>query len=45
MGGAPLLREMATIDLSLHDGMLLPPSGPGFGVTPDADFVRRYTVS
>jgi D-galactarolactone cycloisomerase len=45
MGGAPLLREMASIDLALHDGMLSPPSGLGFGVTPDADFVRRYTVS
>ena len=44
MGGAPLLREMAKIDLALHDGMLLPPTGPGFGVEPDAEFVRRYTV-
>ena len=43
MGGAPLLREMAAIDLSLHDGDLLPPTGPGFGVEPDADFVRRFT--
>lgn len=45
MGGAPLLREMAAIDLALHDGMLRPPTGPGFGVVPDPDFVRRYTVS
>ncbi len=45
MGGAPLLREMAHIDLSLHDGMLLPPTGLGFGVTPDPDFVRRWTMS
>ncbi|MBL8724443.1 MAG: mandelate racemase/muconate lactonizing enzyme family protein [Planctomycetes bacterium] len=45
MGGAPLLRTMANLDLSLHDGMLLPPSGPGFGVVPDLDFVRRHTVS
>jgi L-alanine-DL-glutamate epimerase-like enolase superfamily enzyme len=44
MGGAPLLREMAKIDLALHDGMLLPPTGLGFGVEPDAEFVRRYTV-
>lgn len=43
MGGAPLLRELAAIDLSLHDGALLPPSGPGFGVEPDPAFVRRYT--
>ncbi len=43
MGGAPLLRELATIDLTLHDGMLLPPQGPGFGVMPDPEFVRRYT--
>jgi L-alanine-DL-glutamate epimerase-like enolase superfamily enzyme len=45
MGGAPLLREMTSIDLGLHDGALLPPTGPGFGVSPDPDFVRRYTVS
>lgn len=43
MGGAPLLREMAKIDLSLHDGALLPPTGLGFGVTPDPEFVRRHT--
>lgn len=45
MGGAPLLRELAAIDLALHDGALLPPRGPGFGVQPDPDFVRRYTVA
>lgn len=43
MGGAPLLREMAPIDLRLHEGFLLPPQGPGFGVEPDPDFVRRHT--
>jgi L-alanine-DL-glutamate epimerase-like enolase superfamily enzyme len=43
MGGAPLLREMAPIDLSLHDGGLLPPRGAGFGVEPDPEFVRRHT--
>jgi len=43
MGGAPLLREMAEIDLSLHDGALLPPEGPGWGVAPDPEFVRRFT--
>lgn len=44
MGGAPLLRELATIDLALHAGALAPPRGPGFGVEPDLDYVRRYTV-
>ncbi|MBK7644265.1 MAG: mandelate racemase/muconate lactonizing enzyme family protein [Planctomycetes bacterium] len=43
MGGAPLLREMATIDLALHEGALLPPQGPGWGVEPDPEFVKRYT--
>lgn len=43
MGGAPLLREMASIDLTLHDGFLLPPTKPGWGVEPDPDFVARYT--
>lgn len=43
MGGAPLLREMASIDLQLHEGYLLPPQGLGFGVEPDPDFVRRHT--
>jgi L-alanine-DL-glutamate epimerase-like enolase superfamily enzyme len=43
LGGAPLLREMAAIDLSLHDGALLAPQGPGWGVDPDLDFVKRYT--
>jgi L-alanine-DL-glutamate epimerase-like enolase superfamily enzyme len=43
MGGDPLLREMAAIDLGLKNGMLSPPSGPGWGVEPDADFVKQYT--
>jgi D-galactarolactone cycloisomerase len=43
MGGAPLLRELAEIDLSLHDGALLPPEGPGWGVALDPEFVRRFT--
>ena len=43
MGGSPLLRELAKIDLQLHDGALLPPTGPGFGVEPDLEFVRRNT--
>lgn len=43
MGGAPLLREMCEIDLQLHSGTLLPPSGTGWGVTPDPEFVRCYT--
>jgi len=43
MGGAPLLRELARIDLGLHEGTLLPPQGPGWGVEPDPDFVKRYT--
>jgi L-alanine-DL-glutamate epimerase-like enolase superfamily enzyme len=43
MGGAPLLRELAKIDLELHDGALLPPRGPGFGVEPDPAFVREFT--
>jgi L-alanine-DL-glutamate epimerase-like enolase superfamily enzyme len=42
MGGAPLLRELASIDLALHDGALLPPAGPGWGVEPDLDFVARH---
>lgn len=43
MGGAPLLRELASIDLTLHDGALLPPQGPGWGVEPDPAFVKRFT--
>jgi L-alanine-DL-glutamate epimerase-like enolase superfamily enzyme len=43
MGGAPLLRDMASIDLSLHEGALLPPQGPGWGVEPDPEFVKRFT--
>ncbi len=43
MGGAPLLREMANIDLGLHDGALLAPAGPGWGVEPDPAFVKRFT--
>src|SRR6185436_1421191 len=42
MGGDPLLREMASIDLELKDGALAPPSGPGWGVEPDPDFLKRY---
>lgn len=43
MGGAPLLREMASIDLELHAGDLNPPTGHGFGVEPNMEFVRKYT--
>jgi len=45
MGGAPLLRDMAQVDLSLHDGTLLPPQGPGWGVEPDPAFVKHFTRS
>ncbi len=43
MGGAPLLREMASIDLALEGGQLSPPGGPGWGVEPDPSFVERFT--
>lgn len=43
MGGAPLLRELASIDLGLHEGALLSPRGPGWGVEPDPAFVKRFT--
>jgi len=42
MGGAPLLRELAHVDLTLHDGALLPPAGPGWGVEPDPAFLERF---
>lgn len=42
MGGSPLLRQMASIDLELTDGALAPPTGLGFGVEPDPDFVKRF---
>jgi D-galactarolactone cycloisomerase len=42
MGGDPLLREIASIDLELKDGTLAPPGGPGWGVEPDPDFVARF---
>jgi L-alanine-DL-glutamate epimerase-like enolase superfamily enzyme len=42
MGGDPLLREMASIDLELKNGLLSPPAGPGWGVEPDPDFVKRF---
>jgi L-alanine-DL-glutamate epimerase-like enolase superfamily enzyme len=45
MGGAPLLRELAHIDLALHEGALSAPQGPGWGVEPDPDFVKRFTHS
>ena len=43
MGGAPLLRELAPLDLALRDGALAPPAGPGWGVEPDPAFVERFT--
>ena len=42
MGADPLLREMASIDLRLTDGALGPPSGPGWGAEPDAEFLKRF---
>jgi L-alanine-DL-glutamate epimerase-like enolase superfamily enzyme len=41
MGGDPLLREMASIDLKMKNGLLEPPAGPGWGVEPDPKFVKR----
>jgi L-alanine-DL-glutamate epimerase-like enolase superfamily enzyme len=41
-GGAPLLHELAEVDLALTDGALAPPHGPGWGVEPDPDFVARH---
>lgn len=43
MGGAPLLRELAQVDLALSEGSLSPPIGLGWGVDPDLDYVRRFT--
>lgn len=43
MGGAPLLRQMASIDLALSDGALAAPKGLGIGVELDLDFVAQYT--
>ena len=43
MGGAPLLREMVTLDLTLENGALAAPSGPGWGLEIDLDFVERHT--
>lgn len=43
MGGAPLLHEMATVDLQLTDGALAAPTGHGFGVAPDPAFIERNT--
>ena len=45
MGGDPLLREMAAIDLELKDGMLRPPTGAGWGVEPDPGFVKRFAMN
>jgi L-alanine-DL-glutamate epimerase-like enolase superfamily enzyme len=45
MGGDPLLREMASIDLKMKDGLLAPPTGLGWGVEPDPDFVKRFARS
>jgi L-alanine-DL-glutamate epimerase-like enolase superfamily enzyme len=42
MGGDPLLREMASIDLKMKNGLLEPPAGPGWGVEPDPKFVKRF---
>jgi D-galactarolactone cycloisomerase len=42
MGGNPLLREMASIDLELKDGGLAPPTGPGWGVEPDQEFIKNH---
>jgi len=45
MGADPLLREMASIDLELKDGTLGQPTGPGWGVEPDPEFMRRFARS
>jgi L-alanine-DL-glutamate epimerase-like enolase superfamily enzyme len=36
---------MASIDFKMKDGLLAPPTGLGWGVEPDPDFVKRFARS
>jgi L-alanine-DL-glutamate epimerase-like enolase superfamily enzyme len=42
-GANPLLYEMADGEIGPKDGVLAPPRGPGWGLTPRAAFVEKYT--
>ncbi len=43
MGANPLLHELFEESVTPNDGFLLPPSGPGWGLTPKRSFIDRYT--
>jgi L-alanine-DL-glutamate epimerase-like enolase superfamily enzyme len=42
---APLVQELATLDLTLTDGRVAVPDGPGLGVEVDAAVLDRYRVA
>ena len=43
MGEAPLLRDAFEEEAVSDGGALSPPSGPGWGLTPRAELVERFT--
>jgi L-alanine-DL-glutamate epimerase-like enolase superfamily enzyme len=44
LGANPLLHELAGPPIEVRDGRIDAPDLPGWGVTPDPDFVDEYTV-
>jgi L-alanine-DL-glutamate epimerase-like enolase superfamily enzyme len=44
LGANPLLHDLVAEDFDVIEGRLPAPSGPGFGVTPNADFVNEYEM-
>ena len=45
LGGNPLLHEMPEESFKLDDGVVEAPTRPGFGVTPQLDFLDEYEVN
>lgn len=41
-GGNPMMYELVEESIEAVEGMILPPQGPGLGLTPNWDFVHRF---
>lgn len=44
LGANPLLSELVNEDIQPTDGAFVPPTGPGWGLTLNDDFVREYAL-
>ncbi len=44
LGANPFLSDLVFEDITATDGAFTPPGGPGWGLTPNTDFIAEYTM-